>query len=286
MVSPLRNPFDPRTLFPSVPNGACDPPAAERHSTGSVSAQPHLQAVEAPSSWHEPSVRDDALHREGAASSLTSGGCVEESEPSFRMSEGALTRLEAGLRAQEKKQVPRAGQLPPVLGLSAAESERANEDSRKTCNLQSLQPSPPLAPERLPLAPERLQSQVRKQRRPDLDVPLVVLIAGAIAVAIAYYFSTAGVTPELASIKAEPVELSPKPIAQPAETKVNNQPDSEENNQRDSKSATQAEAPPITMSTPSPTSIESTTPALSTTMPRRSHRAPRHSGNAARSKSP
>jgi hypothetical protein len=200
------------------------------------------------------------------------------------MSEGALARLEAGLRAQEKKQVPRAGQLPPVLGLSAVESERASEDSRKTCNIQSFQPSPPLAPERLPFAPERLQSQVRKQRR--LDVPLVVLIAGAIAVAVAYYFSTAGVTPELASIKAEPVELSPKLIAQPAETKVNNQTGSEENNQRDSKSAAQAEAPPFTMSTPSPTSIESTTPSLSTTMPRRSHRAPRHSGNAARPKSP
>jgi hypothetical protein len=278
MISPLRNPFDPRALFPSVPNGACDPPAAERHSTGSVSAQAHLQAVEAPSSWHEHTVRDDALHREGAASSLTSGGCVEESEPSFRMSEGALARLEAGLRAQEKKQVPRAGQLPPVLGLSAVESERANENSRKTCNLQSFQPSPPLAP-------ERLQSQVRKQRRPDLDVPLV-LIAGAIAVAVAYYFSTAGVTPELASIKAEPVELSPKLIAQPAEIKVNSQTGSEENNQRDSKSAAQAEASPFTMSPVSTTPIKNTLPSSSTTVPQRSHRARRHSGNAAKPKSP
>src|SRR5260370_29420850 len=193
MISLLRNPFDPRALFPSAPNGASGSPATERRSASGDGALPPLQAVEAPSSWHEPTVSDDdvrrsetsrqALQREGADSSLNLGGCVDESEPSFHMSESALARLEAGLRAQEKKQAPPAGQLPPVFGLRAADSEGSNEGSRQTCSRLSFQPSPPLAP-------ERLLPQAPKQRRSALDVTPFVLIAGAIAVTVAYYVST------------------------------------------------------------------------------------------------
>jgi hypothetical protein len=284
MISPLRNPFDPRVLFPSAPNGGSDFPAAERHSTGGDSALPSLQAVEAPSTWHGHAVSDGdvrrfepslhALQCEGAASK-------DDSEPSFRMSEGALARFEAGLRAQEKRYMPRAGQLPPVFGLRPVESEGSNQGSRQTRNGLSFQPSPPLAP-------EPLQSQApMKQQRSGLLILLLVLIAGTITAAVAYHFSTGGVSPELASIKAEPVELSPMLIAPPIETKVNNQTSSDENNQADSMSASQAEAP-LTTSAVSTTLIESTKPSLGATVPRLSHRTrvARHSGNAPRQKSP
>jgi hypothetical protein len=123
-----------------------------------------------------------------------------------------------------------AGQLPPAFGLHALESEGSNEASPQTC-------SRPI----LPLAqPARYQSQAPKERR--LNSGAIVLIAGVIAVAIAYYFSTAGVTPELASIGTQPVEQSPKPIATPTETKVTAQTSGEENDQGGGKSASQAEA--------------------------------------------
>ncbi len=287
MIGPLRSPFDPSVLFPSVPYSASDPVAAERHSTGGDSALPPLQAVEASRSWHDDTAAADdvrpfetSLHapqHEGAVSSLTLGESADES-PSFRISEGALARLEAGLRAQERMQVPRAGQLPPGFGLGPVAREGSSGSSQRTFNPLSFQPSPPLAP-------ERLRSQALKQRRANLDVSLFVLLAGAITVAVAFHFSTAGVTPEVASIKVEPFELSPKPIAQPIETEVKNKTGSEETNKGDSQSVSQAQAP-SKISAVSTTSIESTTPSLSTTASPRSHgRKTRHSGSGARPKS-
>jgi hypothetical protein len=213
------------------------------------------------------------------------------------MSEDALARLEAGLRAQEKK-VPRASQLPPVVGLAALaregssperegssperegsspEREGSRESSRETCERGLFQPAPPLAS-------ERLQVHAPKQRRSNLDVPLLVLIAGTVTVAVAFYFSTTtGVTPELVSVKGVPVELSPKLIAQPIETEAKNQTSGEQTN-RD-KLALPGEAGPI-LSTVSAASIESATSSSSTTVPPRSHvRRVRHPENGVRPKS-
>jgi hypothetical protein len=299
MSSPLRDLFDPRVHFPLMPDSASGSSSAERHSTSGDKALPPLLVVEAPSSWPEQETSLHALQREGEATSLTSGECMHESEPFFRMSECALARLEAGLRAQEKKQphrvgqlppvvglgrtpmegrglLPRAGQLPPVFGFHALESEGSNQGSPETCSRPQTV---------VPLVHERSPSQAPKERR--LNSGAVVLIAGVIAVAVAYYFSTAGVTPELASIGTQPVEQSPKPIATPTETKVTAQSSGGENDQGGGKSASQAEA---SFSRPavSGTSIEIATPSLSTTVPPRPHRnrKVRHSGNAAQTKSP
>jgi hypothetical protein len=291
MFSPLGKPFDPRVLLHSAPNSPPDRPAAQRESTNG-SGRPPLRTVDASRSVGDDDVRRFEAARYALQDSLTVGG----SEPSFRMSEDALARLEAGLRAQEKK-VPRASQLPPVVGLAALgregsrperegssperegsspEREGARESSRETCERGSFQPAPPLAS-------ERLQVHAPKQRRSNLDVPLLGLIAGTVTVAVAFYFSMTGATPELVSVKGVPVELSPKLIAQPIETEAKNQTSGEQTN-RD-KLALPGEAG-STLSTVSAASIESATSSSSTTVSPRSHvRRVRHPGNGVRPKS-
>jgi hypothetical protein len=291
MISPLGKPFDPRVLLHSAPNSPPDRPAAERESNNG-SGRPPLRTVDASRTVGDDDVRRFEAARYALQDSLTVGG----SEPSFRMSEDALARLEAGLRAQEKK-VPRASQLPPVVGLAALgregssperegssperegsspEREGSRESSRETCERGSFQPAPPLAS-------ERLQVYAPKQRRSNLDVPLLGLIAGTVTVAVAFYFSTTGATPELVSVKGAPVELSPKLIAQPIETEATNQ-TSGEQTKRD-KLALPGEAG-STLSTVSAASIESATSSSSTTVSPRSHvRRVRHPGNGVRPKS-
>jgi hypothetical protein len=305
MISPLGKPFDPRVLLHSAPNSPPDRPAAERESTNG-SGRPPLRTVDASRTVGDDDVRRFEAARYALQDSLTVGG----SEPSFRMSEDALARLEAGLRAQEKK-VPRASQLPPVVGLAALgregssperegssperegssperegssperegsspEREGSRESSRETFERGSFQPAPPLAS-------ERLQVYAPKQRRSNLDVPLLGLIAGTVTVAVAFYFSTTGATPELVSVKGVPVELSPKLIAQPIETEAKNQTSGEQTN-RD-KLALPGEAG-STLSTVSAASIESATSSSSTTVSPRSHvRRVRHPGNSVRPKS-
>ena len=121
-----------------------------------------------------------------------------------------------------------------------------------------------------------------KQQRSNLRVFLLVLIAGATAAAIAYHFSTEGVSPVLASIQAEPVELASKVTA--ISSKVDNQISTEENNQVNRKSEPEAPPPP-TMSALSTASIESQIPSSIPTVSRRSHRT-HIAGNGPRPKSP
>jgi hypothetical protein len=143
MIGPSQKPIDLIDLIASAPKDTCNPEATDQHTTGADSPALLLRAVEAPSSWHEHAVSDDGLQqletnphapqREGEARAR-----VDESEPSFRMSEGALSRLEAGLRAQEKSQTCRAGQFPPLV-----ESEGSNDGSRQARDRLLFQPSPP-----------------------------------------------------------------------------------------------------------------------------------------------
>jgi hypothetical protein len=94
-----------------------------------------------------------------------------------------LQRLEssiAWLQHEARQRLPRAGQLPPVSGISAVHADGA-ASPRETFRV-----APPLACERLQLPPPR------RQLRNDLRGALWLMIACVIAGSIAYQVSAGG----------------------------------------------------------------------------------------------
>jgi hypothetical protein len=183
--------------------------------------------------------------REAAANRSNAGQCVGDSV-AFRMSEDALARLEAGLRAQEKKPFPQGAQLPAALGLGLAENAGFPQ---KDANL-SFKLSPPPAPERPRSAP------LISQQRHHLGGLLYILIAGAILAPVAYYFSIGG------SGQAPGLALTePKLLEQPTPGQKREQIEAQANNETIG-GANQGEskgAPPSPVQAP----IAPTMPAMS-----------------------
>jgi hypothetical protein len=139
----------------------------------------------------------------------TLGG--QKADPAFCMSEDALSRIEAALRTQERKHIPRAGQLPPVSGLAVVEDEVSPQTAARAPTL-SFQPSPPLAP-------ERLQS-VDADKRPNAQIFWIILIAGAMSAPLAYHFLTTDMSPEHVMAKGAGTQV-PSPPPQVIEAQVN-----------------------------------------------------------------
>jgi hypothetical protein len=142
-----------------------------------------LRAIEAPRSWHEPAAGEEckALTPQGQTSpiSLGSDASADEIEVAFRISEDALSRLEAGLRAQETKQTSRAT-CPPVAGLGASSANQA---------MRSLNP-------------------VARSSRPFL----FVLIAAAVLIPVGYHLFPRETPTEVVSDQMEPAEPPSVPV--------------------------------------------------------------------------
>jgi hypothetical protein len=147
-----------------------------------------------------------------------------KADPSFCMSEDALSRIEAALRAQEKRHIPRAGQLPPVSGLPAVENEASPRTSTRAPTL-SFQPSPPLAP-------ERLQSiDADKGLHFNAQIFSIVLIAAAMSAALVYHFFTTEMSAEPRFAKVVANDTAPPPPPQAIEALVNHPTPNEASNQ-------------------------------------------------------
>jgi hypothetical protein len=101
-----------------------------------------------------------------------------------------LARLEASLQWLQREgaaeRLPRAVQLPPVSGLRPVSPEAPRARGEHFINGVRVPPS---------LAPERLRPPPLRERRDNLRGPLRVLLAGAVAAPIAYYFSIGNPTP-------------------------------------------------------------------------------------------
>jgi hypothetical protein len=140
------------------------------------------------------------------------------------MSEDALSRIEAALRAQEKKHIPRAGQLPPVSGLPAVEEVSLSNAHPPTLSFQ-------LSP---PLAPERLQS-INAEKRPYFNTQIlsVALIVGAMLAALAYHLFTTEMSAEPAIAKVVASDPVPSPPPQAIEVQVIHPTPMEASNQLD-----------------------------------------------------
>jgi hypothetical protein len=287
MITPLRNPLDPAGLIASAKNVACEPTATDQRSVEDDTAST-LPSIEAPSSWHEPSPLGDgdpqplepnfrSSHRDPVISAPASSKREDEPVP-FCISESALARLEAGLHAQEKKQLPRAGQLSAVSGLTPV---RENDTSgRESSGL----------PSQRSVVPERLQTPLpTRSQRYILRGLLFILIVGLVTASAAYSILGWGVLSlEPTSMKPEVVERIPTPQQelQPIDARVNNQTSNEDGKKLEGGAA--APLFPASAPTYSTTSIPSSPPSSSTTLPRPPHRAhlPRHSGSGTRPKAP
>jgi hypothetical protein len=239
MMRPAQNPLDIVKIFGPRARDTDGPANADQRASDSLASR--LRAVDAPSCWNDPT-EDEGVELgpqpsryappETDSSRLASRASADEPEPSFRMSEDALSRLEAGLRAQEKKQPPRVGQSPRVTELDARNETRSMERL-------SFQPSPPLAPNRsTPELPV-------KQHFFNLQRLLFLLVSGAVTAGVAYYFSSEGGLRDLASAMVEPLEVTPTlSVVQPAEAKRDAQASPETKIRTDA--SPQAQAPPQT----------------------------------------
>jgi hypothetical protein len=96
-----------------------------------------------------------------------------------------LARLESSLQWLQREgavgRLPRAVQLPPVSGLRPVSRDDSRPRNEQFIN--GIRVPPSLAPERLRPPPPM------RERRHNLRGPLRVLLAGAVAAPIAYYFS-------------------------------------------------------------------------------------------------
>jgi hypothetical protein len=138
-----------------------------------------------------------------------------EDAPSFCMTEEALSRIELALRGQEKRRIPRAGQLSPVSGLRAVESEDSSQGPRS--NPLQFQISPPLAPERL-----RPQDALEEGRF-NVRAISIVLLAAVLIAALAYHFFAGEMSAEPASAQVLQTVLTPLPPSQLIDAQINHQ---------------------------------------------------------------
>jgi hypothetical protein len=135
--APLRSSFDPMDLAGLV----------AQQATGVVDAQPRVVGAEAAchlglnrAEIGSPSSAQGSQHEDPVKPSSRTG---QKDKPlvAFRMTEDALARLEAGLRSQERRLLPRASPLGPASSdRDAVPDQRSSPDSRIP-----LPPAPPLA---------------------------------------------------------------------------------------------------------------------------------------------
>jgi hypothetical protein len=157
-------------------------------------------------------------------------------DPSFCMTEDALSRIEAALRVQEKRRIPRAGQLSHVSRLPAAECEGSSQNPRPPS--LSFRPSPSLAP-------DRVQSQVAATRRRFnvgavsiilIGAVSIILIAGAVTAALAHYFYTGEISAEPAVAKVLTPDLASLPAPSLVDAQINHRTIDEATDQGEDKS--------------------------------------------------
>jgi hypothetical protein len=170
-----------------------------------------------------------------------------ESVPSFCMTEDALSRIEAALRVQVKRRIPRAGQLPPVCGLPAVASDALP---------QSVPPSALAVRPSSPLAPDHLRSQfAAKHGRFNLLAASTILIVGALTAALAHHFFTSQMSGEPAIAKISTTDLSSLPAPTVVSAPLNHRTIDEAADQRGDKSSAPNDPPvPAPQSTSSATS--------------------------------
>ncbi len=136
-----------------------------------------------------PSLAPDRNHQQAAAEPRPDEAAADvdlrrlESSLQWLKREGMIARLEAERPAREEnRRLPRAGQLPPVLGTRPLGFESSGR--RREASIFQL--TPPLPHERLQLPP------LRRERRYNLRAGLCILIASGIAGSIAYRVSAGG----------------------------------------------------------------------------------------------
>jgi hypothetical protein len=171
---------------------------------------------------------------------------AQECGPSFCMTEDALSRIEAALRVQEKRRIPRAGQLSPVPGLRTVESEGSSQNQRPTS--LSFEPSPPLAPDRL------VSQGAAKRGRFKVRAVLIILIAGALTAALAHNFFTGEMSGEPAGAKVLTIDQASLPAPSLVGAQVAHQTIEEATDQGEDKSKA---GTPIEPPVPAPKSASS-----------------------------
>lgn len=188
MVGPTQDPIELLVLL--------SPPSNAPGQTVRDSLTARLRAVEAPSCWQESPADEEskasALQgKTGPVSLRYAGG--DETEVAFRISEDALSRLEAGLLAQGLKQTSRAARSPVTDG----------SDTNLAANC---------AQSEVPV--------LRSSFRPLL----CALIVAAIIVPVAYHLFPRGAPTAVAADNTEPAEAPSVPVAtEPPEANPNPQ---------------------------------------------------------------
>jgi hypothetical protein len=187
--------------MPYAPRGALRPQAAEERPAD-------------PDSRPRPASGDEGVAEKPAAAP---GADVD------------LARLEASLQWLQREgtvaRLPRAVPLAPVSGLRPVSPEAPRARSEQFINGVRVPPS---------LAPERMRPPPMRERRDHLRGALRVLLAGAVAAPVAYYFSVGNLAPSsepttksaLASFAARLVASSefpgPKEKLRPGEAEAYN----------------------------------------------------------------
>jgi hypothetical protein len=210
MSTPTGKPFDPFDLSPYAPRRARGTPAPERSALDSaaVASDDGINSDEsedrdqnsrtgdplpyAPRAALRPQAADDrptepddaALAQSRLRPACAGERVAEEAAATAPGADIDLARLEASLQWLQREgsapRLPRAVPLPPVSGLRPVSPEVPRARSEQYINGVRVPPS---------LAPERLRPPPMRERRDHLRGALRVLLAGAVAAPVAYYFS-------------------------------------------------------------------------------------------------
>jgi hypothetical protein len=203
MSTPSGKPFDPFDLSPYAPRRARertapDPAAAASGETIKIDAESgeeNDRMVDpmpyAPRAALRPQAADEcAAAPDGGPSPAISDERVAEMAAAAAGADVDLARLEASLQWLQREgsvaRLPRAVPLPPVSGLRPVSPEAPRARSEQFINGVRVPPS---------LAPERMRPPPMRERRDHLRGALRVLLVGAVAAPVAYYFSVGNLAP-------------------------------------------------------------------------------------------
>jgi hypothetical protein len=210
MSTPSGKPFDPFDLSPYAPRRARervgpDQPAVGNDPAVGNNSEDRERAADplpyAPRAARSNAAREHPGGPDGGAQTQSRpqispqtnpAGGAEAARAAAGVTAGAeaagdidLARLESSLQWLQREgavgRLPRAVQLPPVSGLRPVGRDDSRPRNEQFIN--GIRVPPSLAPERLRPPPPM------RERRHNLRGPLRVLLAGAVAAPIAYYFS-------------------------------------------------------------------------------------------------